>query len=252
MLDADTPQLPLWSDQDRVDGWTIRQSPRARRLTVRVFHTGRVEVVAPARSSQRTVQQFIERHRSWIERKREEARRIAGPEQSFPPQSIAFHANGESWKLHVAGGRGRVLMRVASPELLSIEGDATRRQKVCDALRKWLMRHAAQSLFPQLEACAREVGVTYRRALIRRQRTRWGSCSARGTISLNCCLLFQRPEVVRYLFIHELMHTRHMNHSPRFWHEVARHCPDYRRLDRELLDGWRRVPSWVFGDIRDS
>jgi hypothetical protein len=252
MLEAQTPQLPLWSDQDRVDGWTIRQSQRARRLTVRVFHTGRVEVVAPARSSQRTVQQFIERHRSWIERKREEARRNAGPEQSFPPPAVAFHANGENWKLHVAGGRGRVRMRVASPELLSIEGDATRRQKVCDALRKWLMRYAAQSLFPQLETCAREVGVSYRRALIRRQRTRWGSCSARGTISLNCCLLFQRPDVVRYLFIHELMHTRHMNHSPRFWHEVARHCPDYRRLDRELLDGWRRVPSWVFGDIRDS
>ena len=84
--------------------------------------------------------------------------------------------------------------------------------------------------------------------LIRRQRTRWGSCSTRGTISLNCCLLFQRPAVVRYLMIHELAHTLHMNHSRRFWHCVARHCPEYRSLDRELLDGWRRVPDWVFGD----
>jgi len=252
MLDADTPQLPLWSDQDRVDGWTIRQSRRARRLSVRVFHTGRVEVVAPARSSQRTVQLFIERHRSWIERKREEARRNAGPEESFPPPAIAFSANGEAWKVHVAGGRGRPRVRVAGPALLSIEGDITRRRSVSDALRRWLMRHAAASLIPQLEACAREVGVSFRRALIRRQRTRWGSCSARGTISLNCCLLFQRPEVVRYLFIHELAHTHHMNHSPRFWHEVARHSPEYRRLDRELLDGWRRVPSWVFGDFQDG
>ena len=85
-------------------------------------------------------------------------------------------------------------------------------------------------------------------SLIRRQRSRWGSCSTRGTISLNCCLMFQRPQVVRYLMIHELSHTVQMNHSRRFWQTVSRHCPDYRRLDRELLDGWRRVPSWVFAD----
>jgi predicted metal-dependent hydrolase len=60
--------------------------------------------------------------------------------------------------------------------------------------------------------------------------------------------MFQRPQVVRYLMIHELSHTVQMNHSRRFWQTVSRHCPDYRRLDRELLDGWRRVPSWVFAD----
>jgi len=60
--------------------------------------------------------------------------------------------------------------------------------------------------------------------------------------------MFQRAPVVRYLLIHELAHTLHMNHSPRFWQRVGRHCPDYLQLDRELLDGWRRVPSWVFGD----
>jgi predicted metal-dependent hydrolase len=251
MLD-DTLQLPLWSDSDRADGWTIRQSARARRLTVRVFHTGRVEVVAPARSSQRSVQLFIERHRTWIERKRAEARRNAGPEESFPPPSIALHSHDERWQVHLAGGNGRPRVKIAAAQLLAIEGDVTRRKSVAESLRRWLVQHAADRLVPQLESCARELGVSYRRALIRRQRTRWGSCSARGTISLNCCLLFQPPEVVRYLFVHELMHTRHMNHSKRFWGEVARHCADYRRLDRELLDGWRRVPSWVFGDFRDG
>ena len=46
--------------------------------------------------------------------------------------------------------------------------------------------------------------------------------------------------------IHELSHLRHMNHSVRFWDEVARHEPDWKALDRELLHGWRRVPSWIF------
>jgi tryptophan 2,3-dioxygenase len=112
----------------------------------------------------------------------------------------------------------------------------------------WLARAAARRLEPRVAALARGAGVSYARVAIRRQRSRWGSCSARGTISLNLCLLFQRPEVVDYLIIHELMHVQHMNHSPRFWAAVEKHCAGWRALDRELLAGWRTVPRWVFSD----
>jgi hypothetical protein len=103
-------------------------------------------------------------------------------------------------------------------------------------------------LEPRLEALAKSTGVAYERLSIRRQRSRWGSCSVRGTISLNACLLFQRPEVVDYLIVHELTHVQHMNHSKRFWQAVERNCPAWRALDRELLQGWRRVPRWIFAD----
>ena len=126
-----------------------------------------------------------------------------------------------------------------------ISGDVGPPQQLKDALRRWLVARAHTVLSDHLADCAREFGFTYERLGIRRQRTRWGSCSTRGTISLNCCILFQPPEVLRYLLIHELSHTRHMNHSRAFWQCVARCCPDYRKLDRQLLDGWRRVPSWV-------
>jgi predicted metal-dependent hydrolase len=243
-----TSQLPLWSDKDATEGWSVRESERARRLTVRVFHTGRVEVVVPFRTSPRAVERFLERHRPWIERKREEARRRAGPPVPFPPPQIDLPACGESWRLHLAGGVRRARIAASGPGLLTLSGDAGEGHLVRQALRRWLMQRARQVLAPLLADCARELGFSYQRVLIRRQRTRWGSCSTRGTISLNCCLLFQRPAVVRYLMIHELAHTQHMNHSRRFWHCVARHCADYRALDGELLDGWRRVPQWVFGD----
>jgi predicted metal-dependent hydrolase len=81
---------------------------------------------------------------------------------------------------------------------------------------------------------------------VRRQRTRWGSCSTQGTISLNACLLFQSPAVVRYLMVHELCHRRHMNHSRRFWALVESLEPGWKPLDAELLQGWRKVPAWVF------
>ncbi|HJS89725.1 MAG TPA: SprT family zinc-dependent metalloprotease [Steroidobacteraceae bacterium] len=243
-----TSQLPLWSDKDATEGWSVRESQRARRLTVRVFHTGRVEVVVPSRTSPRAVERFLERHRPWIERKREEARRRAGPPVPFPPPQIELAACEESWRVHLSGGPRRARIACSAPGLLILAGGTDNGQSVRQALRRWLMTRAHQVLSPLLAQCAHELGFSYERILIRRQRTRWGSCSTRGTVSLNCCLLFQRPAVVRYLMIHELVHTLHMNHSRRFWQRVARHCPDYRTLDRELLDGWRRVPGWVFGD----
>ncbi|MGH8299584.1 MAG: M48 family metallopeptidase [Steroidobacteraceae bacterium] len=243
-----TSQLPLWSDKDATEGWSVRESQRARRLTVRVFHTGRVEVVVPSRTSPRAVERFLERHRPWIERKRDEARRRAGPPVPFPPPQVALPACAEVWRIHLAGGSGRARIASSVAGLLAIVGDPGKGQSVRQALRRWLTDRAHAVLAPLLAQCAGELGFRYERVLIRRQRTRWGSCSTRGTISLNCCLLFQRPAVVRYLMIHELAHTQHMNHSRRFWHCVAHHCPEYRSLDRELLDGWRRVPDWVFGD----
>jgi predicted metal-dependent hydrolase len=246
-----TSQLPLWSDKDGApssQGWVVRESYRARRLTVRVFHTGRVEVVVPTRTSPSAVERFVERHRTWIERKREEARARAVPETPFPPPQIDLAACGEKWRVHLSGVGRRLRLTTKGNGLLSLEGDISDARAARHILRRWLVERASEVLAPALDECARELGFTYKRVLIRRQRSRWGSCSTRGTISLNCCLLFQHPQVVRYLMIHELAHTVHMNHSRRFWQTVSRHCPEYRRLDRDLLDGWRRVPPWVFGE----
>ncbi len=246
MRDVPKSQLPLWSD-DPSHSWVVRESRRARRLAVRVFQSGRVEIVVPPRTSPAAVEHFIARHRGWIERKRDEARHNTTDGEPFPPRAIDLTACGESWRVHLAGGAGRPQL-ANSPGLLSLHGDCGNGGAVRQLLRRWLMVRAHLVLAAQLDRCARELGFAYERVIVRRQRTRWGSCSAHGTISLNCCLLFQRREVVHYLLVHELAHTRHMNHSRRFWQCVGEHCPAHRALDRELLDGWRRVPAWVFGD----
>lgn len=231
---------------DGADDWVVRESRRARRLSVRVYRTGRVEVVVPHRTSQRTVVHFLRQHRAWIDRKRTKAQRTVVPAGPFPPQSIELRACVEKWRVHVAGGRGNARVGILTPGLLGLSGNTSDLRQVHQALRRWLMTKAHDVLAPLLSETARRCGFEYSRVAIRRQRTRWGSCSKRGTISLNVSLLFQRPEVVRYLLIHELAHTRHMNHSPRFWQCVADCCPDYKRLDRELRESWQCVPTWVF------
>jgi predicted metal-dependent hydrolase len=237
-------QLFLWSDTD-TQPWVVRESRRARRLAVRVHRTGRVEVVVPPRTSRATVSAFLTEHRNWIETRQQAALRQKPPEDPFPPASIGLPGVYENWRVHLAGGTGRLRLREPGDELLVIAGDIGAPQRLKDALRRWLVARAQVVLAEHLADCAREFGFSYGRLSIRRQRTRWGSCSTRGTISLNCCILFQPPEVLRYLLVHELSHTRHMNHSRAFWQCVARCCPDYRKLDRQLLDGWRRVPSWL-------
>ena len=71
------------------------------------------------------------------------------------------------------------------------------------------------------------VGVSYSRITVRSQRTKWGSCSAKGGLNFNCLLLLAPTEVLDYVVVHELCHRLEMNHSPRFWAEVERVLPDY-------------------------
>ena len=78
------------------------------------------------------------------------------------------------------------------------------------------------------------VGVTYGRITIRNQRTRWGSCSSRGNLNFNCLLMLTPPEVIDYVVVHELCHRKEMNHSGRFWDEVARILPGYAEQEKWL------------------
>lgn len=224
----------------------IRVSRRARRLAVRVYPDARVEVVVPPRARPREVESFLASQREWIESKRAQALRNRPPPEIFPPVSLQLGLTGENLRLHLAGGTGRLRL-VEKAGLLEVVGAFTP-ASLKAALRRWLLSAARVRLEPRLLALSASTGVAYQRMSIRRQRSRWGSCSVRGTISLNACLLFQRPEVVDYLIVHELMHVKHMNHSNRFWQAVEKHCADWRALDRELLQGWRHVPRWIFAE----
>ena len=100
--------------------------------------------------------------------------------------------------------------------------------------QKALEKQAAQVLPSKVQHFAAVIGVSYGRITIRGQRTRWGSCSAKGNLNFNCLLMLCPEEVMDYVVIHELCHRKEMNHSPAFWAEVETYCPDY-RIHRKWL-----------------
>jgi predicted metal-dependent hydrolase len=102
------------------------------------------------------------------------------------------------------------------------------------AVDRELRLKAAQELPPQLLVLAAVHGLAVHRVTIRNQRSRWGSCSPRGHITLNFRLMLMPPEVREYILIHELMHLKQPNHSIRFWRLVEAACPGFREAERWL------------------
>ena len=229
--------------------YRLRESARARRLSIRVSPHAGVEVVMPRGTSVREAERLVRERRDWINRavSRLEARGMARWRRPVSvPERIDFSAVGLSlpvqWRaantpcVRLAGRQTEACVEIHStaPDELPVA-----------ALHRWLLGQGRQHLVPWLETLARDRGLDYSRVRIAGQRTLWGSCSARGTISLNYRLLFLPPRLCRYVLVHELCHLLHRDHSRRFWHRLETLLPGALRLDNELRTAGALVPDWV-------
>ncbi len=235
-------QLPLNLDQAD-SAWQVRVSHRTRRLSVRVYPAGNVVVIAPKYTPPKLIQEFIAKHRDWINVRVREctARQLA----MVPPSELILPSIEQFVQIEYRQESTRAKLRSLGHGQLLLRGNVSEPTTWSRLITAWLTELAQQELELRLRKLATTLGFTYDRLQIRRQRTRWGSCASSGTISLNLCSLFLRPEVLRYLMIHELCHTRHMNHSKQFWSLVESCEPDYLSLDKELSNAWKQVPAWI-------
>ena len=201
-------------------------NPRARRYLLRLRPDGVARVTVPRRGSINTAKDFLARNLGWLEQQIQKL-------EALPKTSNEWKLGTE---IFFRGERVRIEVETAGQirfgtELLTLR-DVT--VDLRPAIQRRL-RKLAQKEFPgRVMKLARIHGVEVVRVSVRNQKTRWGSCSRRGTISLNWRLI-QTPEFVRdYIILHELAHRKQMNHSDKFWQEVERLCPDYLAAERWL------------------
>ena len=106
---------------------------------------------------------------------------------------------------------------------------------------KQLAEKAMAKIPQRVDYYAAIVGVTYGKITIRNQKTRWGSCSRKGNLNFNCLLMLAPEAVLDYVVVHELCHRKEMNHSKRFWNEVERVLPSYKKQESWLKENGESI-----------
>jgi len=201
---------------------------RARRYVLRLRTDGSARVTVPRGGTVLEARKFAERNTRWLERALQRlAARPARPEEWRIGTEIYFR--GALVRIEPEGqGSGRVRF---ADEILKADGCEGNLRGIVE---RHLWRLASRELPPRVFELAALHRLTVNRVTVRNQRSRWGSCSRRGTISLNWRIIQAPQFVCDYLILHELMHLRQMNHSARYWREVESVCPDYQMAERWL------------------
>jgi predicted metal-dependent hydrolase len=212
-------------------GVVFERSPRARRYRLTLRRDGTAVATIPVRGSVREAERFVAQHHDWLERARVRARRRPRAAEVWTPGTNVLW-RGEMTEIRLAAPS------TAAKPAVCLGADLFRVAAFEKDLRPALEAHFARRARIELPARTWELaavtGVDVKHVTVRNQRSRWGSCSATGTISLNWRLV-QTPDFVRdYIIHHELMHLREMNHSARFWARVEEVCP-----------GWRDAEQWI-------
>jgi predicted metal-dependent hydrolase len=230
--------------------YTIRVSPRARYVRLVISAGAGLEVVVPRGFDQSRVPELVRQKDRWIEnavrRIQEPPRPVPAEEPAAPPDRIRLPAIGEEWTVEYRPGPRQGLAAAERDghvlTLIGNVGDAALCRRL---LGRWLALKAKRHIGPWLAGISAETGLGYSKATFRGQRSRWGSCSRRGTISLNYKLLFLREDLVRHVLLHELCHTTVPDHSGRFWSLLAAKDPGWREARAAIRTAWRDVPRWV-------
>jgi len=203
--------------------------PRARRYLLGIRPDGAAHLVIPRRGSEVEGIRFLERSEAWLLKRMAQWRSQSQARQPWV-EGARFLFRGEETVLRVENGEGGLRL-CFSDQIIPVV-------RALPDYRGVALDHLHQMAERELPARTRELallqGIVVHRVSVRAQKTRWGSCSARGTISLNWRLIQAPPRVVDYLIIHELMHRREMNHSARYWKLVAGAFPDYRNAEQWL------------------
>lgn len=233
-----------------LNGYAVRESTRAKRLSIRVSRAATVEIVAPCGYPKKRILAFLADKQGWIDQTlhKVETKQRSRPQEAKAerPTKVLLNAIPETWTITYQSELDKdASLSSPHPLHLVISGNVNHLPTCHYLLQRWVRQKAQKHLPQWLATVSKEIGLSYTKVSVRRQKTLWASCSSKLTISLNDKLMFLPFPLVRYILIHELCHTVHMNHSEDFWALVGTKAPDYRTSDKAMQDAWKYVPDWL-------
>jgi len=228
----------------------VRVSVRARGIVLRLLPGRGLEVVAPEGVGPAHLIQAVEARLDWIaaacDRLAAEGE-LPGSGATPPrPSQLVMTAFSRQWRIsYLDKDRPGCAATVRGPDALVLSGDVDDAVAVSAALHEFCRNRGGELLRAALAEVSRTSGLSYSGVTIRAQRTRWGSCTAKGRINLNFSLIFLPWELCRLVLLHELCHTVELNHSARFWALLERHAPGCQKLDARLNSARHYLPLWL-------
>ena len=211
---------------------------RRKTLGIHVYPDTRVIVRAPLNTDLRFIEEHLHTRAAWILKHQQQFRQTP-PSPPVEPQSVTgatVRYLGEGYTLRIETSQ-RQRVQLGGGEIIVSVRDATDTDHVAALLNRWLRVQAERVFAERLTACFPRVaawGIAFPPLKIRDMKTRWGSCSSKGNVSLNLRLIHQPVELIDYVVLHELCHLKELNHSPRFWKLMDRVLPDWRDRRKRL------------------
>lgn len=210
--------------------YRVRRSRRARKMGVQVCRRDGVVITLPQRVGLKVVPELLEHWADWIDAKADEYGVRHGPRVRLFSTGSEIPILGVPRRLEITNlppGRKRPVLDLAA-ETLTCALSAADVFDVRPVLERYLRGLARKDLTARTDRWAGRIGLHPRKVIVGERTSRWGSCSARGTLSFCYRLIMAPPEVVDAVVAHEICHLAHLDHGRRFYALLDRVCPDHR------------------------
>ena len=244
MINLDSLLAVLAVPEENVNLFSLRHSKKAKRLIFKPSIRNGVEIILPRFYDDNWVLETVTTSKPKIEKRLTE---IKEARAELKPTSIILPLTGSSWKVIYRETNGKDSDAITeTPTTLEVSKKAEDVFWTSTILQEWLHGKALDYLPKHLHDVSTKLKLPYNKVRIKRQKTLWGSCSIKENINLNCNLMLMPSEVVDYVLHHELVHIKVLNHSSKFWKELERSFPNYKKSLKQLKYlGGTKMPEWA-------
>lgn len=241
MTTANNPIQDIWPPP-----YTIRFSKKAKYISFKITPQQGLEVIVPSFRKRFNILALLEERKIWIKKNLVLMQQTTSKKSTKQqlPKILSINAAQEIWHIAYIEADNKNIKIIEQKNYLTLYGKIEP-VAVQAILIKWLKKYARHFFHLKLAHLSKKTSLTYQQLTIRNQQTLWGSCNTKQNISLNFKLLFLPMALANYVLLHELCHTKYLNHSNRFWHLLTQYDSNYTYHDRELKHGDQYVPQWV-------